>query len=334
MTRATHNAIHRIHRDREALRLVLQRRLTRVLRDMAGDAIRSDKPKLSVAANADLSGMIARQALLARLGGVRRSVLELKAGAGRDLTKRVNLSREADKEDKRDREYLIWLLAFLTPIVGQQAIASYRQQANAIGRRVAEQIKTPVMKNLAAALQPAAMATFKTDKLSDLTGDPFGTFGKADQAGSLVDEFTPVVDRVGRAREIRKAFDKSGVGKVSTRLIDTWAETVSYVEFESGRRDGDSLPAVSEMLYGYRWSSILDDRTTLGCKHLDGWVAPVGDKWMEALAPPRHFNCRSVLVPVWQSSTMKAPTPVPPKATESDLGRFLDQKLKYTGFLK
>lgn len=152
--------------------------------------------------------------------------------------------------------------------------------------------------------------------------DPFGTFGKADALADLFPRFT--------ADDITDVFERSGVGKASTHTLDTWAETVTYGQFERGRDDIHKTPQVTEQLWGFRWSSILDGRETQGCHDLDGWIAPKDDGWIQALKPMRHFGCRSVLIPVWQSSTMKAPTPKRPAGvTDADLARYLAEKEEF-----
>lgn len=53
-----------------------------------------------------------------------------------------------------------------------------------------------------------------------------------------------------------------------------------------------------DFIVGYEYSAILDDRTTEVCRYLDGKVFRRGDTWLESLKPPRHFNCRSIIVPL------------------------------------
>jgi len=49
-------------------------------------------------------------------------------------------------------------------------------------------------------------------------------------------------------------------------------------------------------LTGYMYSAILDDRTTEVCRFLDRKIFKADDPDVDRLTPPRHFNCRSVLV--------------------------------------
>ena len=58
-----------------------------------------------------------------------------------------------------------------------------------------------------------------------------------------------------------------------------------------GRQSGD-------LLQGFAYSAIIDERTTEVCQTLDGRVFKPNDPALDSLKPPRHFNCRSILVPV------------------------------------
>lgn len=53
-----------------------------------------------------------------------------------------------------------------------------------------------------------------------------------------------------------------------------------------------------EFLEGWQYSAILDSRTTEVCRFMDGKVFLAGDKRANALRPPRHYNCRSLMVPI------------------------------------
>ena len=49
-------------------------------------------------------------------------------------------------------------------------------------------------------------------------------------------------------------------------------------------------------LLGFMFSSVIDARTTEICRHLDRLIFKPDDPDLDRLTPPRHFNCRSVLV--------------------------------------
>lgn len=88
------------------------------------------------------------------------------------------------------------------------------------------------------------------------------------------------------------AQDFARYGVVRTEII---ARTESTKAFNWGRRyrfDG------SEALAGYRYSAIMDERTTPICRGLHGSSWTKGDSDLDAYTPPNHFRCRSILVPI------------------------------------
>lgn len=56
--------------------------------------------------------------------------------------------------------------------------------------------------------------------------------------------------------------------------------------------------ALGQLVSGFEYSAILDDRTTEICRELDGSVFAADDPNLDRIKPPNHFNCRSVLVPI------------------------------------
>jgi SPP1 gp7 family putative phage head morphogenesis protein len=105
----------------------------------------------------------------------------------------------------------------------------------------------------------------------------------------------------GRLKEAVKPFVAEG--KVdSAQLIPARIESVVRTEttnaYNMGRVLGAHSPAMDKILSGWRYSAILDSRTTEICRYLNGRFIPKGDPSLYQLAPPNHVNCRSILVPV------------------------------------
>ena len=57
-------------------------------------------------------------------------------------------------------------------------------------------------------------------------------------------------------------------------------------------------PDMMPFLDGFRYSAILDSRTTEVCRFLDGKIFKPTDPELASLTPPNHFNCRSSIVPL------------------------------------
>jgi SPP1 gp7 family putative phage head morphogenesis protein len=73
----------------------------------------------------------------------------------------------------------------------------------------------------------------------------------------------------------------------------------------------------SDFLEGWQYSAIIDGRTTDVCRLLDGVVMLPDDPNVNSLKPPRHFNCRSVLVPVVVGETINPDDLITPAVAQS-----------------
>jgi SPP1 gp7 family putative phage head morphogenesis protein len=54
----------------------------------------------------------------------------------------------------------------------------------------------------------------------------------------------------------------------------------------------------SDEVIGFQYSSIIDNDTTDVCRQLDGKTRAIDDYESAKFDPPKHFNCRSILVPI------------------------------------
>lgn len=77
--------------------------------------------------------------------------------------------------------------------------------------------------------------------------------------------------------------------------VETITRTVTTQAYNIGR-----LVQIRQnpLVAGVQYSAIIDERTTEVCKSLDGKIFRTGDSDLDALTPPNHFRCRSLLVPV------------------------------------
>lgn len=109
----------------------------------------------------------------------------------------------------------------------------------------------------------------------------------ADTQQALRDLFEPYVGREGVTVDGRV---------VTAARLETIVRTNVTDAFNAGRLVG--AREAGELLTGMEYSAVLDSRTTEVCRRLDGKVILKDDPALDSLKPPRHFNCRSVLVPV------------------------------------
>jgi len=124
------------------------------------------------------------------------------------------------------------------------------------------------------------------------------------QGVSNGDTLTEIMDRLRTifAPYVEESRDENGVLLNPSRL-ETIVRTNLIDVYNQGRLvQGEQA---EEYLEGWQYSAILDTRTTEVCRHLDGKVFEAGDKRVHALRPPRHFNCRSVMVPIIIGETIE-----------------------------
>jgi SPP1 gp7 family putative phage head morphogenesis protein len=96
----------------------------------------------------------------------------------------------------------------------------------------------------------------------------------------------------GRKLSDALAADFARYGVVRADII---ARTESTKAFNWGRRYRfDSSPALA----GYRYSAIMDERTSPICRGLHGSSWEKGDPSLNGYTPPNHYRCRSILVPI------------------------------------
>jgi len=104
--------------------------------------------------------------------------------------------------------------------------------------------------------------------------------------------------------DLEEVFDKyvavenvQGSTYTSGRLY-TAVNTAYASAFTVGMEEFYKPLEIAGELEAYQWSSILDNSTTPGCQELNGKVYGASNGYWNEINPPRHYNCRSLKVPV------------------------------------
>lgn len=94
-----------------------------------------------------------------------------------------------------------------------------------------------------------------------------------------------------------------------TRWLSTLTRTKTTEIYNAARKSTwDNDPVISQIVSAYQFSSVLDERTSDVCRHLDGKIFEKG-AFVDRTTPPLHFNCRSILVPITKFEEYKADKP-------------------------
>jgi len=116
-----------------------------------------------------------------------------------------------------------------------------------------------------------------------------------------------------------KRLDAAGVG-VKPHLLETLARTQINLAHAAGQELANADPAIQEILWGYEYSAVGDDRTRPSHAALDGTRLPKGDPmWME-IAPPNGFQCRCKRIEIFNDDKKRARKKPPRRGGKPDKG--------------
>ena len=120
-----------------------------------------------------------------------------------------------------------------------------------------------------------------------------GTLLSAIRSGAGTTEVIHMLDEALEGYDITRA---GTIDKVSR--LETIARTVISKSYNEARMQ--EFDKTSEYIIGWFLSPILDTRTTDICRALDSHVAGIYKPALkDAINPPEHHNCRSILLPVY-----------------------------------
>ncbi|MBC8105176.1 MAG: minor capsid protein [Anaerolineae bacterium] len=109
-------------------------------------------------------------------------------------------------------------------------------------------------------------------------------------------------------KALRHAFEDEGFAPEENYRLEAMFRTQTQIAYSAGRENSLSDPAIQEILWGFEFAAIQDDRTTELCISLDGMRRPKDDPVWKTYTPPNHYNCRSTVIEIFDEEDA---TPVP-----------------------
>lgn len=98
----------------------------------------------------------------------------------------------------------------------------------------------------------------------------------------------------GGVAALRRAFENEGFTPGSDHQLEAIFRTQTQTAYHAGRWESLNDPALGDLLWGFEYTAIRDDRTTQDiCRPLDGMKRLKTDDVWTRLWPPNHWNCRS-----------------------------------------
>jgi len=125
-------------------------------------------------------------------------------------------------------------------------------------------------------------------------------------------------------REGLKAFTEamrtSGLTRQSSHVVNTIFRTQTAVAYSVGQQRANDTPEIREILWGYEYKSVGDDRVRPAHAAMDGVRAEKDDPIWGEWSPPSGWNCRCVRISIFEGQSLANPKE-PPAETTDHLGR-------------
>lgn len=147
-------------------------------------------------------------------------------------------------------------------------------------------------------------------------------------AGAVQKATTAAVGKIGQAlteslqagdgvtqgiKKLRTAFEDSGLTPGANYQLEQVFRTQTQLAYSAGRMNSLADPAVQEILWGFEYTTVGDDRVRPTHVAMDGVKAPKDDPIWQKWTPPNGYNCRCAILEVFDKGTSKPPTePVEP----------------------
>jgi len=117
--------------------------------------------------------------------------------------------------------------------------------------------------------------------------------------------------RAGTYAAVRKAFDDSGMTNAKPFMIETQARTQTQLAYTAGRLKANEDPAIQDVLWGYEYITVGDDRVRPSHAALDGLRLPKDHPRWKEIMPPCGWNCRCTVVEVFKDEKLATINDVP-----------------------
>ena len=97
------------------------------------------------------------------------------------------------------------------------------------------------------------------------------------------------------------------MANVQPYLLETLARTQTQLAYGAGRWNVNQDPAIDEILWGYEYVTVGDDRVRPNHEALNGTRYPKDDALLQEIWPPNGFNCRCTMIEIYFEGTPNRP---------------------------
>lgn len=121
-------------------------------------------------------------------------------------------------------------------------------------------------------------------------------------------------------RTLGDVLERAGISGTSPSKVETLFRTQLQVAFGAGRWQADQDPDIQEILWGYKYVTVGDDRVRPEHEAFEGVTLPKDDPFWQTAWPPNGWNCRCQAIPIFEEREIKKPSLVDGLPAEPDEG--------------
>ena len=118
------------------------------------------------------------------------------------------------------------------------------------------------------------------------------------------------------ALEVSKRLSALGINPAKPHALETIFRTQTQLAYSAGRWQNDQDPDVADLIWGYEYVTVGDDRVREMHKKLEGVRLAKDDAFWKKFWPPNGWNCRCQAIPILEKVRPKKP----PKDAKPDKG--------------
>ena len=108
-------------------------------------------------------------------------------------------------------------------------------------------------------------------------------------------------------KELRKVFDDQGLSQRTNWQIETAFRTNAQTALHAGQYQEALDPDIDEILWGFEYVTVGDDRVRPEHEALDGTKLPKSDPFWQTYWPPNGYNCRCGVIEIFEPEPIKRP---------------------------
>jgi SPP1 gp7 family putative phage head morphogenesis protein len=108
---------------------------------------------------------------------------------------------------------------------------------------------------------------------------------------------------------LRQSMERLGIAPSQPHLWETLVATQIQLAYGAGRWNGQQDPAIQEILWGYQYVTVGDDRVRPNHMALENTKLPKDHPRWSEIWPPNGFRCRCALIEIFDEGTVVEPAP-------------------------